>query len=109
MARIASVSKNVTCNKCGWVHFEVSRKFAEAEVKRFQEYYDALTKEKQEFYYGSRPAQLTDYERCILCSSMHTEFRDSIAGDCPNGCTLSPIINRNEPRDAPILEPSNNT
>ena len=34
---------NRTCLKCGWVHFGVTRAFAEDEVARFNAYYAKLT------------------------------------------------------------------
>lgn len=45
---------NRTCNNCGWVHFGVTREFAEAEVARFNAYFDALTQEQQEGIYGGQ-------------------------------------------------------
>ena len=84
--------KLITCNKCGWVYFAVSREYAENEVKTFNEYFKTLSKEDQELYYGGKGANIKSYEKC-WCGNNHTNFRDSSHGDCPDGCTLSPIIN----------------
>lgn len=84
-------SNLVTCKKCGWVHFAVTRAHAEAEIKRFNEYYDSLTEEKQEFYYGSKKSGMHNYDRCFLCGPGAT-FRPFKEGDCPTGCTIQPCI-----------------
>lgn len=89
--------KTVTCNKCGWVHFQVSRNHAEAEYKRFNEYYDALSKQEQEDYYGGHGSSIKNYEHCHgICGGSYKNFRDSKEGDCPNGVTMNPIIDRDE-------------
>jgi len=80
-----------TCNKCGTVAFGVTREFAEAEVKRFNEYYEKLSPQKQQDYYGGTKSSLRQYERCG-CGNPHTNFRAFKEGDCPDGCTLGPII-----------------
>lgn len=90
------MNKSVTCNKCGWVHFEVSREYAQNEVQHFGEYFRTLTLERQEEYYGGRPGYIEDYEHCGLCNNSYKNFRDSVEGDCPDGSTQSPIINRND-------------
>lgn len=88
-----SLMKNmVTCNKCGWVHFGVSREHAEAEVKQFNEYFDKLPKEKQDEYYGGKGSVITQYEHCMRCNEPHTNFRSAKYEDCPEGCTINPII-----------------
>jgi hypothetical protein len=81
-----------TCLKCGTVAFGVSRSFAEQEVERFNEYFATLSQEKQHDFYGGNGATIGQYERCVFCSSPHTNFRESRHGDCPDGCTLHPII-----------------
>lgn len=75
---------------CGWVHFAVSRKYAENEVARFNSYYDKLDAAGKSNYAG--PSSITHYEKCSLCGESYENFRDGLEGDCPIGCTLSPII-----------------
>ena len=79
-----------TCNNCGWVAFGVTRAFAEAEVERFNQFYQSSPPETRECYGG--PSSIAHYECCHRCGNGFTEFHDSEAGDCPAGCTISPII-----------------
>lgn len=81
---------NVTCNKCGRVHFGVTREDAQAEVDRFNRYFDTLTPENQEMF--GRRSSIDSYERCIACGNPYTNFRPSQPGDCPDGCTINPVI-----------------
>lgn len=81
---------NVTCTKCGWVHFAVTRAFAEAEVERFNTYFATLTKEEQDLYYSGEGSSIKSYEHCNLCSGK--DFRPSQPDDCPDGCTIGPVI-----------------
>lgn len=87
---------SVTCLKCGWVSFEVSRKYAEDEAARFNAFFDTLTPEQQQDYYGGKKATITFYEHCMLCGGSYTNFRPSRQGDCPDGCTINPILKRTE-------------
>lgn len=80
-----------TCNHCGWVHMGVTRQFAEAEVIRFNEYFSAQTQEVKDMF-GNKHAGISEYERCDRCGGPHTEMREFTAGDCPDGCTIGPII-----------------
>lgn len=82
----------VTCIKCGWVHMPVTREFAEASVADFNSYFDTLTKDKQDDYYGGRKSSLNSYLHCLNCGGPHTNFRPTKEGDCPMGCTIGPII-----------------
>jgi len=85
-----------TCLKCGWAHFSVTRKLAEAEVERFNNFFHALPREKQEDLYGNTPSSLEDYEKCMVCRGSYKNFRDSTPGDVPHGCTINPIIQRTD-------------
>lgn len=58
----------VQCKHCGWQHFAVSRKYAEAEVKSFNEYYDSLDSKVQNEFYGGRKSSINNYENCNLCN-----------------------------------------
>ena len=87
--------KTVTCNKCGWVWFQVSREHAVKQVAEFNIYFESLSKQEQNDYYGGRGAVLERYESC-WCGNSYKNFRDSKPGDCPDGCTISPIIDRND-------------
>lgn len=85
-----------TCLSCGWVHFGVTRQYAEDQVARFNEYFSTLSPEVQQSFYGGHGATLDDYLRCGLCSGSFTNFRDAVEGDCPDGCTIGPIIHEPE-------------
>lgn len=80
-----------TCLRCGWVHFAVSRAHAEDEVASFNRFFDAADVETKAAF-GNRHSSMKSYEHCMLCGAPHTEFRDSKPGDCPEGCTLNPIL-----------------
>jgi hypothetical protein len=86
------MSNTRTCNQCGWVAFGVTREHAEAEVKKFNAYFDTLSKDQQEEFYGGEGSSIQSYERCMLFNGPHTNFRESKPEDCPYGCTLNPII-----------------
>lgn len=78
---------NVTCNKCGWVSFAVSREFAEAEIAKFNAYYDALSLQDKASYGGR--STLASYA-CLRCGG--SDFRPAVDGDVPDGCTLNPVV-----------------
>ena len=81
---------NRTCNQCGWVAFGVSRDYAEEEVARFNKFYEASAPEVRDCYGG--PSSIAHYECCNRCGESYKNFRDSVDGDCPAGCTISPVI-----------------
>ena len=80
-----------TCLKCGWVAFGVTRLHAEAEVRRFNLYFDTLSQAVKDSF-GGKPSSVGLYERCLRCGGPHTNFRDAKPGDAPDGVTMSPII-----------------
>ena len=82
--------KERTCNKCGWVHFGVTRKFAEGEVDRAEKYLDSLDFHDRSLY--GRTPRIRDYEHCFNCDGPYTDFSDAREGDCPAGCTTQAII-----------------
>jgi len=66
----------VTCLRCQMVHFEVNR--ADLENTHI---------------YG---AHTSTYLKCRGCGGSYKNFRDSRSSDSPLGCTLSPILARDE-------------
>lgn len=86
---------NLTCNKCGRVAFGVTREHAENEVINFNKYFNSLTEKEKQDYYHNRPATISLYEICTQCGNSYKDFRDYKPGDCPNGVTISPIIEEN--------------
>ena len=81
-----------TCNKCGWVHFGVSRSYAEEQIAEFNTYFATLSAEKQQRYYGGKGASMAEYEHCFRCRNTYADFRESVPKDCPDGCTIQPIL-----------------
>lgn len=81
------------CNKCGWVHFAVSRSFAETEVTNFNQFFDTLTVEEQQDYYSGNRSSIENYEKCFRCGESHktattiTEFPNDL-----DRVTLQPMI-----------------
>ena len=88
--------KSVTCLECGWGHFEVSRKFAEKAIIEFNTSFNSLSLEDRDQLYSNKPSSLALYEKCHFCQGPYKNFRDAIEGDIPYGCTMGPIIKRNE-------------
>lgn len=80
-----------TCNHCGWVHMGVTRQFAENAVAEFNDYFAKQSQETKDLF-GNKPASIHEYEHCGLCNGPHTDMREFTAGDCPDGCTIGPII-----------------
>ncbi len=77
----------VQCKHCGWIHFAVTRAYAEDEVKRFNEYYDSGPPEVQELF--GRRSSIKNYEHCGLCgklADMVKPTKELI------GSTIGPII-----------------
>lgn len=96
----------VTCKNCGWVHMGVSREYAEEQVKKFNEFYVTLPPESQELYYNNKPASIDEYLACMRCGAEWSKFRRFEDGDCPDGCTIGPIVQNFEEEGVPmIIEP----
>lgn len=81
-----------TCLRCGRVAFGIPRLRAEAEVVRFNLFFATLSEKQRHDYYGGKSSTISDYEHCVACGNPFSNFRAFRPGDCPNGCTLSPII-----------------
>ena len=81
-----------TCNRCGWVHMAVTRKFAEQQVDEFNVYFDSLSDDDQQKFYRGRCASMSEYERCLFCGQTDQDFREAVDDDCPVGCTIQPTI-----------------
>ena len=70
----------------------LTREYAQAEVDSFNVYYDTLTPEQQQEYYGGKRSSIKNYERCFHCGQTDGDFRPSKDDDCPRGCTIQPTI-----------------
>lgn len=70
----------------------VTRKQAEKYVAEFNDYFDLLTYLQQQDFYGGKRSSITTYERCNQCGTHYSSMRPFRNGDCPDGCTIGPII-----------------
>jgi succinate dehydrogenase/fumarate reductase-like Fe-S protein len=91
-----SIFKPVICLHRKWVAFEVSRKYAEKEVKNFNTYYDNLPFSTQQDFYGGKKSSIKQYERCMLCGTCYHNFRRAKKNEIPLGSTLNPIISKKD-------------
>lgn len=83
----------VKCVKCGWIHFVVSREKALNEVHEFNKYFNSLSKEQQEKFYGGQGSSLESYEKCMRCGNSHENFVFVIdPKEVPYGSTINPLI-----------------
>lgn len=86
-----------TCLKCGRVAFGVSRQYAVGQARRFTRFIRSVYGQQVADQYGIKdPSNYTqdwrkEYGRCG-CGNSWENFRDAKEDDCPDGCTLSPII-----------------
>ena len=100
---------NVTCNQCGWVHFQVSREYAEKQSIEFASWFAKQPADTRSGFWkfgtplADVPEQLPwdgkvnpSYERCAGCGGSYKNFREAKDKDSSDGCTLNPIINRQE-------------
>lgn len=81
----------VICRNCGWIAYPLTRDLAEVALKRFNAYYDSMSKEAQECYGGKR-SSIRDYEHCTRCGACYHSFRVVKRGETIKGSTVSPII-----------------
>lgn len=81
------MTRELTCNNCGWVHFGVSYEDAITQVVEFNRWLDHQPKAVAENYGGPR-----DLRQCFKCGGSHKNFREAVEGDAPRGCTLQGII-----------------
>lgn len=79
-----------SCKKCGWVHMAMTQDQAVQAIDRFNAYFDTLTPEEQQDFYGGKKSSIQDYMRCHRCGNK--DFRPYKEGDAPDGVTIGPII-----------------
>ena len=82
----------VTCNGCGWVHYEVDEYQARRSIEEFNKHYDAMSEEYKSNYVGR--ASIMDYMYCMRCHTPYLNFKDSEDGDVPDGSTVNLIMSR---------------
>ena len=85
--------KSRVCGRCGWHHFGVSIEYAEAEIAKFNAFYDTLTPQDQKDWYGGKKSSLSNYDSCMRCGNSYLNFHDELPQDeIGDGHTISPII-----------------
>lgn len=95
----------VTCNNCGWVHFPVSKDYVQKQTQEFGDFWDAASKETKANYWNEkyrgpmpdlypRAEHAAGYKKCFKCGESYKNFRESKEGDCPDGCTIGPILDK---------------
>lgn len=82
----------VTC-RCGWVSMGVTLDYAQSAVKEFNDYYQTQPAEVQAHFGG--PATLKQYLGC-WCGASFRDGRPFTEGDCPDGCTIGPMLHFDE-------------
>lgn len=82
--------KLITCNACGYVHFEVSRDHAECAIRGFNEWYEKQTLGTKTHYlpikerrvprndrdYELGRSRIENYEFCEHCGEHYKNFKD---------------------------------
>lgn len=89
------MNNECTCLSCGWVHFGVTREFAESESRKFMDYYESQPPETQDNFGKGQTYErvLAQYERCFFCGQKDPDwYRPAAPDDCPVGCTIQPVI-----------------
>lgn len=92
--------KNITCLKCGWISFAVTKAYAEAEIKKFIDLYNSCDDKGKAFWDGigsngeripRKMPTLADYG-CFCCG--HGKFRPTTEEEMKSayGCTISGAI-----------------
>lgn len=80
----------VQCSNCGWVHFAVTRDYAEKQVAEFNVFFEQATEETKQSY-GGHKATIEQYERCFSCGKSYTQMTPNVTKKL-NGQTIQPIL-----------------
>ena len=92
MLRIPLVDENikpVTCTHCSWVSMLVTREYANNQIKEFNEWFEKQSDATKK-HYSNTPSTIKNYA-CLVCGKFGP-YRDYQEGDCPEGCTIGPVI-----------------
>lgn len=79
----------VKCNKCSWVHFEVSKNY----ITEFCKKYDL---DKDTTY-------MDRYMKCFRCGNHYKNFEET--KEAPMGINVQPILFRDESPEDPLPSP----
>jgi hypothetical protein len=88
----------VTCLNCGWVHFQVDTAYIDKWEADWKVFWAKSTEETREMYgcKDAPPTREEEYLKCFNCNGSYKNFRDAREDDCPDGCTIQPILTRFE-------------
>lgn len=89
----------LTCKKCGWSFFKVSKEFMTREIKKFLDFYNSADDETKSHYGNVTPERMLDeYTKCALCNSSHKNMRpyDSKQDNNLEGHTIGPMLDPEE-------------
>lgn len=87
--------KSVECNKCGWVHFEVTADYVRKWLKDWEAFWPTLSDEgKGNYGLPEGPPSVVEYLRCGTCGNNYKDFKDSTR--VLNGQTIGGILSRDE-------------
>ncbi len=92
--------KNVVCNRCHWVHFEVSAEYVRIWEAGWKTYWPTLDTEGKEMFglADGPPVAADEYLNCSRCSNTYVDFRAATPAEVEkvSGCTISGILSREE-------------
>lgn len=79
----------VTCEKCSWISYAVSKAYAEKEVEEFLAFYDSMPKDQAENLYGKRRGH--NY-KCLRCNGDKFRPTTTAESNAIYGSTISPVV-----------------
>lgn len=87
------------CNKCGWIHFSISKKDVTEQVKEFGKFINSQDlPTRANFDYADRnwsfKEHFSQYTKCFMCGNGYKDFRAASEYDYSRsrGHTLQPIL-----------------
>lgn len=89
----------VTCKKCFWSYFKVSKEYMVREIKSFLDFYNSQPEDVKEHYGKQTPeSMLNTYTKCMICGDSHKNMReyDLKTDNNLDGQTISPMLDPNE-------------
>jgi hypothetical protein len=87
--------KTVICNKCGWVHFQVSLEYVQNWEKEWGQFWrDSTPRVREAYGCVKAPPSREQYLKCFRCDNNYKNFRDTEDSEIPFGSTIQPILDR---------------
>jgi len=79
----------VTCTHCGRVGVKYTPEQMNNAILRFNDWFESQTQSTKDNF-GNKQSKESDYS-CLTCGH-YGPYRLFKAGDCPDGCTISPVV-----------------